>query len=68
MLVAIFLYYQLKIEELPMASKREKIKLKSSKSPFHYYTTKNKISTPDRITLKKFDPVVKQHVEFKETK
>lgn len=51
-----------------MASKREKIKLKSSASPFFYYTTKNKTSTPDRIALKKFDPVVRKHVEFKETK
>ena len=51
-----------------MASKREKIKMKSSKSAFHYYTTKNKLNTPERKTLIKFDPVVKQHVEFKETK
>jgi large subunit ribosomal protein L33 len=51
-----------------MASKREKIKLKSSKSTFHYYTTKNKTTPPDRLTIKKFDPIVRQHVEFKETK
>jgi large subunit ribosomal protein L33 len=51
-----------------MASKREKIKLKSSKSSHYYYTFKNKTSTPDRITLKKYDPVVREHVEFKETK
>lgn len=51
-----------------MASKREKIKLKSSKSPFHYYTTKNKSKTPDRITLKKYDPIIREHVEFKEAK
>ncbi len=51
-----------------MASKREKIKLKSSKSAFHYYTTKNKSKTPDRITLMKYDPTIREHVEFKETK
>jgi len=51
-----------------MASKREKIKLKSSKSHFTYHTTKNKTQTPDRITLWKYDPVVREHVEFKETK
>ena len=51
-----------------MASKRTKIKLKSSKSTFHYYTTKNKTTTPDRLTIKKFDPIVREHVEFKETK
>lgn len=51
-----------------MASKREKIKLKSAESSFHYYTVKNKTSTPDRITLKKYDPTVRRVVEFKETK
>lgn len=51
-----------------MASKREKIKLKSSKSAYHYYTVKNKTQTPDRIVLKKYDPIVREHVEFKETK
>jgi len=51
-----------------MASKREKIKLKSTESAFHYYTVKNKSSTPDRLTLKKYDPVVRKHVDFKESK
>jgi large subunit ribosomal protein L33 len=51
-----------------MASKREKVKLKSSKSTFLYYTTKNKSKTPDRLTVKKYDPIVREHVEFKETK
>ena len=51
-----------------MASKRERIKMKSSKSAYCYYTSKNKTSTPDRLTLTKFDPVVREHVEFKEAK
>ena len=51
-----------------MASKREKIKLKSSKSSFYYYTVKNKLNDPDRLTLRKFDPTIKEHVEFKEVK
>lgn len=51
-----------------MASKRENIKLKSSKSSFCYYTRKNKSNTPDRITLIKYDPTIRQRVEFKETK
>ncbi len=51
-----------------MASKRELVKLKSSKSPYIYYTTKNKTTTPERITLKKYDPVARVHVEFKEAK
>jgi large subunit ribosomal protein L33 len=51
-----------------MASKRELVKLKSTKSTYFYYTSKNKTTTPERITLKKFDPILRQHVEFKETK
>ncbi len=51
-----------------MASKREIIKMKSSKSHFYYYTTKNKTNTPDRLTLNKYDPVIREKVEFKETK
>lgn len=51
-----------------MASKREKIKLKSSESHYFYFTVKNKTQTPDRITLMKYDPNVRKRVEFKETK
>lgn len=51
-----------------MASKREKIKMKSSESAYHYHTIKNKTQTPDRIVLMKYDPTIRKHVEFKETK
>lgn len=49
-------------------SKREKIKLKSSKSAYIYTSEKNKSSTPERITLTKYDPTIRQRVEFKEAK
>lgn len=51
-----------------MATKREKIKLKSSESAHHYYTVKNKTNSPDRISLKKYDPTIRKHVEYKEAK
>lgn len=51
-----------------MAKKRENTKLKSTESSFYYYTQKNKTKTPDRITLNKYDPTLRKHVEFKETK
>jgi len=51
-----------------MASKREFVKLRSSKSAHTRYTTKNKTTTPHRMTMKKYDPVVREHVEYKETK
>ncbi|MDP7039925.1 MAG: 50S ribosomal protein L33 [Myxococcota bacterium] len=48
---------------------RQIIRLVSSaKTGYAYYTTKNKTRTPDKLTLKKFDPVVRKHVEFVETK
>jgi large subunit ribosomal protein L33 len=48
---------------------REKIKLESSAGTGHFYTTnKNKRTTPDKIEIKKFDPVVRKHVIYKETK
>lgn len=48
--------------------KRENIKLKSTESSYTYYTTKNKANTPQRLEFKKFDPVVRRHVLFRESK
>ncbi|GAA1129259.1 MULTISPECIES: 50S ribosomal protein L33 [Citricoccus] len=43
------------------------IKLKSTAGTgYTYVTRKNRRNTPDRIVLKKFDPVARQHVEFRE--
>lgn len=48
---------------------RDKIKLVSSAGTGHFYTTdKNKRTTPDKLEFKKYDPVVRKHVEFKEAK
>ncbi|MBQ0747514.1 MAG: 50S ribosomal protein L33 [Marinobacter sp.] len=48
---------------------REKIKLVSSAGTGHFYTTmKNKRNTPEKIEIKKYDPVVRKHVAYKETK
>ncbi|MGY0219487.1 50S ribosomal protein L33 [Endozoicomonadaceae bacterium StTr2] len=48
---------------------REKIKLVSSAGTGHFYTTsKNKRNTPDKMVFKKYDPVVRKHVEYKEAK
>ena len=47
----------------------EKIKLVSSAGTGYFYTTtKNKKNTPGKIVLKKYDPKVRKHVEFKESK
>jgi|TARA_B100000929_G_scaffold194585_1_gene154285 large subunit ribosomal protein L33 len=48
---------------------REKIKLVSTAGTGHYYTTdKNKSTTPDKMEIKKFDPVARKHVIYKEDK
>ena len=49
--------------------KREKVKLESSAGTGHFYTTvKNKQTTPNKLELKKYDPVARKHVPYKETK
>ena len=48
---------------------REKIKLESSAGTGHFYTTtKNKRTTPDKMEVKKFDPLARKHVIYKEAK
>ncbi|MFK8013514.1 MAG: 50S ribosomal protein L33 [Marinicellaceae bacterium] len=58
---------------------REKIKLvstatheggkKDGQKTGHYYTTtKNKKTTPDKLSFMKYDPVVRKHVLYKEYK
>ena len=48
---------------------REKIKLVSTAGTGYFYTTtKNRRKTPDKLKIKKYDPVVRKHVEFVEKK
>ncbi len=48
---------------------RDKIKLISSAGTGHFYTTtKNKRTHPEKMEIKKFDPVVRKHVIYKEGK
>ncbi len=48
---------------------REKIKLVSSAGTGHYYTTtKNKRAATGKMEIKKYDPVVRKHVLYKESK
>lgn len=52
-----------------MAGNREKIKLVSSAGTGHYYTTdKNKRKTTEKLTFRKYDPVARKHVDYKEAK
>ena len=48
---------------------RDKIRLVSSAGTGHFYTTdKNKRTTPEKLEMKKYDPVVRKHVMYKEGK
>ena len=48
---------------------RDKIKLVSSAGTGHFYTTtKNKRTMTEKLEMKKYDPVVRKHVIYKEAK
>jgi large subunit ribosomal protein L33 len=50
-------------------SVREIIRLVSSAKTGHFYTTtKNKRNQSGKMEIKKFDPVVRKHVLYKEAK
>ncbi len=49
------------------ADVRPIIKLRSTAGTgFTYVTRKNRRNDPDRLVLKKYDPVVRRHVDFRE--
>jgi large subunit ribosomal protein L33 len=46
-----------------------KVKLLSTADTGYFYVTKkNSRTMTDKMSMKKYDPVAKKHVEFKETK
>jgi large subunit ribosomal protein L33 len=50
-------------------SARDKIRMVSSAGTGHFYTTdKNKKNTPEKMEMRKYDPVARKHVTYKEGK
>ena len=50
-------------------SNRELIKMESTAGTgFFYVKSKNRKTAKEKLVLKKYDPIVRKHVEFKETK
>ena len=48
---------------------REKIRLRSTGGTGHYYTTtKNRRLHPEKMEVMKYDPRLRKHVIYKETK
>lgn len=49
--------------------RRDLIKLESTAKTGHFYTTtKNKRNSSEKLELMKYDPVVRRHVLYRETK
>ncbi|MGC9349649.1 MAG: 50S ribosomal protein L33 [Anaerolineae bacterium] len=53
-----------------MAKKGNRIivKMKSTESGHMYYTQKNRRNDPQRLEMRKYDPFVRRHVLYRETK
>ena len=49
-------------------AKTIKIRLNSQESGYFYVTKKNPTNMPEKMVMRKFDPIVGKHVEFKEGK
>ncbi|MBT5856510.1 50S ribosomal protein L33 [bacterium] len=47
---------------------RQHIVLKSEETGHTYHSTKNKRNTPDRIEIKKYNPMSRKHETYKEEK
>ncbi len=50
-----------------MAADSIKVIMRSTKSRFFYTTTKNK-RNKEKLSLKRYDPVIREHCEFVEEK
>ena len=47
---------------------RQIIKLRSTESSYTYTTVKNRRNDPARLEQRKYDPIVRKHVLFRETR
>jgi large subunit ribosomal protein L33 len=44
------------------------VKFQSTESPHFYTTDKNNRTKPEKMQMKKFDPILRKHVLYKEQK
>ena len=59
----------LEISRIPWPKPSAKIKLVSSADTGHYYVTKkNSRTQTEKLVKKKYDPIAKKHVEYRESK
>ncbi len=51
------------------STKRKTIGLVSEETGHRtYYTKKNSMNSPDKLSIRKYDPILRKHVTFTETK
>ncbi|HEY3478441.1 MAG TPA: 50S ribosomal protein L33 [Streptomyces sp.] len=51
------------------SDQRPVVTLRSTAGTGHTYVTrKNRRNDPDRMTLRKYDPIAREHVEFREAR
>jgi large subunit ribosomal protein L33 len=58
-------------QRTPDMAKAANIKIKllsSADTGYFYVTSKNSRTKTDKLSFRKYDPIAKKHVEFKETK
>jgi large subunit ribosomal protein L33 len=55
-------------EKMAKKGARVMVKLRSTESGHMYYTQKNKRNDQGRLEIKKYDPIVRKHVVYRETK
>jgi len=58
-------------QRIEIMAKAANIKIKllsTADTGFFYVTSKNSRTKTDKLSFRKYDPVAKKHVEFKETK
>ena len=59
------------LQDLGLMAKPTTVKIKlvsSADTGFFYVTKKNPRTKTEKLSFKKYDPVVRKHVEFKESK
>jgi large subunit ribosomal protein L33 len=59
------------VQRFPAMAKAATIKIKlvsTADTGFFYVTKKNSRTKTDKLSFKKYDPVARKHVEFKESK
>jgi large subunit ribosomal protein L33 len=58
------------LRRLKMAKKGNRIlvKMRSTESPHMYWTEKNRRNDPNRLELRKYDPILRKHALYRETK